>query len=216
MFKEFNSSLDRVSSSWSTAELGVAPVAAPGLHRPHSSVSEAVLKSITGQETTPRIQKMITHPGIQHGLDVILRYYYHAVSSAAEQSVGLDEAEAFLGLENGQGIRALTDIAALPDDTAKAPEGYLCIQNDTTSTLQASQSVVYRWQNGRLVHPPSLAVSTLQRQHELEDYRIDDVEAMCHAHRANQLTRTARILLEICSSDPAINKAAYAATRRSI
>lgn len=203
MFEAFSQSLEKVAANWTTLSDENKPDYHPRLHAQYVYAGEQAMRETYELSDDSRISQLTDRQkgAIAHGAKVIMRYYDHAVASAARQEIPLPVAIDHLASNNG--FDTLQQVAHQPNRIALRLEGFLCIAQDGVSSFEMPEDTVYKWDQGALTHPPLQDRIYVERFNYESSENIDiDPTKMCRAEKAHQLGPIAASLLVICTKDP--------------
>lgn len=210
MFKAFSQGLEKVADNWTTLSGGDQLGRLPKQHARYVRAGEQAMGETYEISDDLRISQLTLRQrgAIEHGAKVIMRYYDHAVASAARQQVPLSVAVDYLA--SNEGFSTLQQVSRQPNTVAMHIEGFLCIAQDSVSTLELSEDAVYKWDQGALTHPPLQERIYADRLGYEYSENIDiDPAIMCRAEKAHQLGPIAASLLVICAKDPRLFSSTY-------
>ncbi len=210
MFKAFSQSLEKVAENWTTLSDDNRPDYLPKQHAQYVLAGTHAMQQTYQICDDSRVSQLAPHQrgAIEHGAKVIMRYYDHAVTSAARQQVPLPAAIDYLASDEGFGT--LRQVSRQPNRVALHLEGFLCIAQDSVSTFELSEDAVYKWDRGVLTHPPLQERIYADRLGYEYSENIDiDPATMCRAEKAHQLGPIAASLLVICAKDPQLFSSTY-------
>lgn len=210
MFKAFSGSVERVAATWTTLADKDRPDYLPKLHTHYVAAGECAMRETYQLSDDARVTQLTPRQrgGIEHGAKVIMRYYDHAIASAARQKVPL--LTAIDHLESGAGFSSLREVAHQPNRVAKHIEGFLCVAQDSVSSFELPEDAVYKWDQGVLMHPSLQSrISADRADYKLSENTDIDPAKICRAEKAHQLGPIAASLLVICIKDPQLFASTY-------
>lgn len=205
IYKAFNDTLTQVAHNWDSSDVDLDAANKPREHGEYALAAIHALAQIRRTTKDERVQNLATKTGVAHGTKVILRYFNHAISSAAHYDVPLETAIQFLASPSE--VDPLTRIASSPNSVAKHIEGELCIMIDSVPTLETPEHDIYVWDGSELL---------LESRYPSYEQRAQDLREQCPAQKTRQLGMIATSLLEICTKDERLFERTYTAHARKV